>query len=247
MDLPADNDWVLYGPSPSNFDDVLIHNSFMYELARQSGYWAPRTRFVEVFLNTNGTDLAATNNLGLYLLTEKVKVAPHRLDIEPLSPDGSQGGWLLSVDRMDALPIGTSTNSGLVPRHFHSAGPDQILQTEDDNQRGYQTTSGGSGLPPPRDDMPGNYNSFFNFDTPGGWEILSAQRTSIQNCVRAFDAALYSASFTNPVTGYAPLIDMENFAHHYILQNFPKNTDCIFLSTFMQRDTPTGKLKFGPI
>ena len=246
LGLPSDNDWVLYGPSPSNFDDVLIHNSYIYELARQSGYAAPRTRFVEVFLNTSGTDLAASNNLGLYILVEKVKVGPHRVNIDPLSPDATQGGWMLSIDRMDALPVGT-TNSGLVPRHFHTAGPDQILQTEDDNQRGYIGPFGPNGVPPSRDDLPGNYNSFFNFDSPDGWEVLSAQRTSIETFVRAFDAALYSPSFTNPVSGYAPFIDVENFAHHYICQNFPKNTDCILLSTYMVRETPSSKLQFGPI
>ena len=247
LGMPADNDWVLYGPSPSNYDDVLIHNSFIFELARQSGYPAPRWRFVEVFLNTNGTDLAAANNLGLYLLMERIKRGRDRVDFPPLSADGAQGGWMLSIDRMDSLPVGFSTNSGLAPRHFHTAGPDRILQTEDDNQRGYQNLTGPSGLPPRRDDFPDNYNSFFNFDSPGGWEILSAQRAAIQNYLRAFDLALSGPDFADPALGYAPYVDVDNFVHHYICQNFPKNTDCIFLSTYLLRESPQAKLKFGPL
>ena len=43
--LPAESDWALYGPNA--IEPVLIHNPFAYELARQMGQWAPRTRFVE--------------------------------------------------------------------------------------------------------------------------------------------------------------------------------------------------------
>ena len=104
LGLPADNDWVLYGPSPANFDASLIHNSLIYQLAREAGYNAPRTRFVELFLNTGGGDLTAANNLGLYILVEKPKRSKGRVEFEPLSADGSRGGWMINVDRMDSLP-----------------------------------------------------------------------------------------------------------------------------------------------
>ena len=52
LGLPRDSDWVLWGPY--NFDLSLMHNPFIYELSNQIGRYAPRTRFVEVFLNMGG-------------------------------------------------------------------------------------------------------------------------------------------------------------------------------------------------
>lgn len=252
LGLPADSDWVLYGPSwkfPSgsaDFDASLLHNAFIYELANRSGYYAPRTRFVEVFLNTNGGPVSLSNYAGLFLLTEKVKRGDDRVDFPALSADGATGGWMINSDRMDSLPPGSAPSS-LVPRHFHTAGPDRILQTLDDNPRGFQGPSGGSGLPPPRDDMPNFYHSFFNFESPGGWELTSGQRASITNFMHAFDAALFGPAYTNAVTGYGAFMDVENWAHHFILQNFPKNQDAEVLSTYFVRESPTAKLRHGPI
>lgn len=261
LDLPADSDWVLYGPSwrtptgSADFDIALIHNSFIYELARESGYYAPRTRFVEVFLNTNGGPVSLSNYAGLFILTEKVKRSGSRVDIPALSPDGTSGGWMINSDRMDSLPPG-STLGSMTPRHFHTAGPDRVLQTTNDNARGFKgisyllsggTSTDSSGIDPARDDMPSRYHSFFNFESPGGWEITVAQRTSIENFVRGFDTALYGPDYTNAVTGYAAFIDVDNWIHHYILQNFPKNQDAEVLSTYFLREGATAKLKHGPI
>jgi len=261
LGMPPESDWVLYGPSwksptgSRDFDAALIHNSFIYELANLSGYYAPRTRFVEVFINTNGGAISMSNYAGLFILMEKIKVDKDRVDIPKLSDDGLTGGWMINVDRMDALPHG-STIGSIIPRHFHTAGPDGILQTPNDNPRGYkgkrylfsgtvQTDS--SGIDPANDDMPNYYHSFFNFESPKGWEITSAQRNAIENYVRAFDVALYSQNYRDPIVGYKSYIDVENWVHHYILQNFPKNQDAEVLSTYIVRESSSAKLKYGPI
>lgn len=246
LGMPAESDWVLYAPNPTQFDDPLIHNSLIYELARQAGYPAPRTRFVEVFLNTGGGDISMANALGLYLLVEKPKRGANRVPFSFLNADGTAGGWMINVDRMDSLPVGSAPGS-ITPRHFHTAGPDTILQTEDDNIRGYQGPGGGSGIAPPRDDMPNFYHSFFNFDSPSGWNITPAQRIPIQDQMRAMDTAIYGANYTSPTLGYAPLIDSTNWAQHLALSCFAKNQDAIVLSTYLFRESPTLKIKFGPL
>lgn len=247
LGLSGESDWVLYAPdSASNFDVPLIHNSLIYELARQSGFDAPRFRFVEVFLNLGGGDIGMSDHRGLYLLVEKPKRANGRQNFNRLNADGTAGGWMLSIDRMDALPIGSPLSS-LAPRHFHSAGPDGIVQTPDDNSRGYQSPGGGSGILPPNDDMPNFYHSFFNFDSPRGWEITAAQRGPIQTFVRAFDTALYGANYADPVLGYKPFIDVPNWAHHLLLHSFAKNQDAIVLSSYLKRETPLAKMKWATI
>ncbi len=59
LGMPADSDWVLYGPCC--FDRALIRNAFIYELSNQVGRYAVRTRFVEAFVNTAGGSLSLSN------------------------------------------------------------------------------------------------------------------------------------------------------------------------------------------
>lgn len=246
LGMPAESDWVLYAPDPSQFDAPLIHNSLIYQLARESGFDAPRTRFVEVFLKTGGDDLTMADHRGLCLFIEKPKRAKGRINFDRLNADGTAGGWLLSIDRMDALPADTPPGS-IAPRHFHTAGPDRILQTPDDNPRGFQGPNGGSGVTPGSDDMPNFYHSFFNFESPGGWKIAPAQRAPIQTFVRAFDAALYGPDYADPVNGYAPFINVENWAQHLVLHSFAKNQDAIVLSAYLKRETPEEPMEWAQI
>ena len=53
LGMAADADWVLYAPHPA-YDEALIDNTFLFELTRQMGHWAPRARYVEAFVNTQG-------------------------------------------------------------------------------------------------------------------------------------------------------------------------------------------------
>lgn len=95
LGLPEENDWVLYGPYS---DKTFIRNALIYEVARQMGWWAPRTRFCEVFINDE--------YLGLYLLTEKIKWDKNRVDIDKMDSNDNQGdsvtgGYIVKVDWPD--------------------------------------------------------------------------------------------------------------------------------------------------
>ena len=105
LGLPADSDWVLYGPD--NFEPVLIHNPFIHQLSRDIGRYSSRTRFVEVFLVTdrlNGTVRYPTTYYGVYVLEERVRRGKDRVDIDKLEPENLTppsvtGGYILKVDR----------------------------------------------------------------------------------------------------------------------------------------------------
>ena len=49
LGFPEDSDWVLYAPYP---DKTLLRDVLTYDLSRQMGHYASRTKFVEVFLNS---------------------------------------------------------------------------------------------------------------------------------------------------------------------------------------------------
>lgn len=86
LGMPSDKEWVLL----ANYSDkTLMRNEIAFETGRRIGMaYVPRSRTVEVTLN--GTEL------GTYLLTEQVKVAPNRVDA--VATDVT-GGYLLELDR----------------------------------------------------------------------------------------------------------------------------------------------------
>ena len=67
LGLPAESDWVLYAPYP---DKTLMRDVLAYEISSRMGQWAPRTRFVEVFVNQTGTRLSRRDYVGVYALVE---------------------------------------------------------------------------------------------------------------------------------------------------------------------------------
>jgi len=71
LGMPKDKDWALI----SNYaDKTLMKNYLMYNLSRNLGaYYSPRCEFAELFINQE--------YLGLYLLTEKIKLGKNRIDL----------------------------------------------------------------------------------------------------------------------------------------------------------------------
>lgn len=103
LGLPADSDWVLY--APNNFEPILIHNPLAYDLSNQIGRYAPRTRFVEVYVNTGGGAVTSANYNGIYVLEEKIKRGKDRVDVDKLEPEHVNlpevtGGYIMKVDRL---------------------------------------------------------------------------------------------------------------------------------------------------
>ena len=116
LGLPAESDWVLY--APYSFDRALINNAFIHELSRRIGRYAVRTRFVEVFVNTKrDKKLSSQDYVGLYILMEKIKRGPDRVDIAKLDPweigeSAISGGYMLKIDRPDSGDSGFRTARG---------------------------------------------------------------------------------------------------------------------------------------
>jgi hypothetical protein len=104
LGLPADSDWIL--TAPYEFDRALIRNPLMYDLSRQAGRYAPRTRQVELYINIDGGAVSSADYFGVYTLTEKIKRSAARIDIAEISPLDNAGaavtgGYVLKIDRAD--------------------------------------------------------------------------------------------------------------------------------------------------
>ena len=62
LGMPEENDWVLYAPWQ---DKTMLRNVLAYQLSNEIGKYAPRTKFIELFLNDEYK--------GVYVLMEKIK------------------------------------------------------------------------------------------------------------------------------------------------------------------------------
>ena len=92
LGMPKEEDWILLATWN---DKSFVRNSLMFELARRSGHWAPRTRHVEVLLNGQYQ--------GIYVFCEKIKRDANRVDIKKLNPDDNElpaldGGYIFKHD-----------------------------------------------------------------------------------------------------------------------------------------------------
>ena len=225
----SEADWVLNAPNPT-FDRALIHNPVSFGLAEMIGAHAPGSKVVVVFQNTNGGTITSADLAGVYIFSEKIERKRMGVEFDKLSDDGTTGGWMLNIDRMEAIPEGLP-NTTIQP-NFHAAGPNGVLQISDDEQN-----SGGSQS---ADDISEFYHSYLNFHSPGGYDILPAQRSVVQASTRAMDAAVWAGDFTSQ-------LDSESWARNFTVHNFAKNQDAHVLSTFIYQETPTSKIKMGPV
>lgn len=102
LGMPSDSDFILGAPF---VDKSLIRNSLAYELGRELGLYAPRTRHVEVFLNVNGGELNyETDYLGVYFVAETNKITKDRVDLKKLDPQDEAepeitGGYMMKWEQ----------------------------------------------------------------------------------------------------------------------------------------------------
>ena len=101
LGMPSENNWIMYAP----YDDKsLIRNAIAYQLSRDMGHYAPRTRFVELFLHDGDGPLTESHYHGVYMLVERIKWDDNRVDITKISDEDNaepdiSGGYIINYDR----------------------------------------------------------------------------------------------------------------------------------------------------
>ncbi len=74
----------------------------------------------------------------------------------------------------------------------------------------------------------------------------SKQLNYIQTYVNQTEAALHTTTFTQPATGYAAFIDVDNFVDWYLHSELMHHIDAFRFSTYLYKDRGA-KLKIGPV
>ncbi|GAB5520088.1 MAG: hypothetical protein RhofKO_23390 [Rhodothermales bacterium] len=140
LDLPRENDWILYAPYA---DKSLIRNVLAYEFARRMGRYAVRTRYVELVLNGEYR--------GIYVLMERIKQDDDRVAIDELAADDNAGdaltgGYIVKVDRPAFGDDGWASpyppegvDDRTVYYQYHDPGPGNLTDAQRDYIRGYVT------------------------------------------------------------------------------------------------------------
>ena len=144
LKFPAGSDWVLYAPYA---DKALLRDVLAYELHAQMGHWAPRAKFVEVFVSQGGAKLSPRDYVGVYVFEERIKRDAERVSITKLKPDDDTepritGGYIFKKDHVDQ-------GGGPVGGEGYGAGP-----VQQNTRLGFPTGPGGfpanpKGFPPP--------------------------------------------------------------------------------------------------
>ncbi|NIP92576.1 MAG: hypothetical protein GWO24_03540, partial [Akkermansiaceae bacterium] len=65
---PSESDWIIHAPYS---DKTLMRNKIVYDSSRNLGYPAVRTRFCELFYNSNGGNVSMADYRGVYVFMEK--------------------------------------------------------------------------------------------------------------------------------------------------------------------------------
>ena len=114
LGMPSESDWILSGRYGD--DRALIRNEFTYQLSRDIGRYAARTRFCEVYVNDGNGPVSVDDYVGVYSFMEAMKRDADRIDIAELAEDQNAepevtGGYIFKVDR-GGPPNDTRTTGG---------------------------------------------------------------------------------------------------------------------------------------
>lgn len=132
LGMPEEADWVL--GAPLDFDRALMRDPLMFALSNRIGRYAPRTRFVELFVAADGEALGADDYVGVYVVTERIERDGDRVDVARLDPDDLgepevTGGYLFKEDRPGpgeaGFTAGTAGGALVFQQPFVHVDPDE--------------------------------------------------------------------------------------------------------------------------
>lgn len=138
LGFAPESDWILQGMYA---DKSLLRNVLAYQWSNEMGRWAAHTRFIELFLNTDGSDVTMADYVGVYVFLEKIKISPSRVDIAKLEPGDNaepkiSGGYIIAKDKTDGPDQTFATSRGLRLSYKDPKGPD-LTQAQKDWIGGY--------------------------------------------------------------------------------------------------------------
>jgi hypothetical protein len=219
LGMPADADWALIAPY---HDRSLIRNPFTYTLGQDMGLPAPRTKYVEVYINYANRPVQASDYQGIYWLSETLKINNHRLALAKLAETdvaapAVTGGYMFKFD--------FAATDATAPK-LTCTGSEPIVPA---NAAGTRPASGG--------------NCWIDCEVSDPEPLpAAAQLTWLNQYVQSLHDALH----TTPIGNYGQYIDVASFVDLMIVTELTRNLDAYIRSAYYHKDRD-GKLKGGPL
>jgi len=181
LGMPSESDWILY--APWTIDRTMARHALIYDLSRQTGTWAPRTRYVEVYSNYDGGSLSTNDYVGVYVLMEVIKRDNKRVDIEELTTTQTSvpeitGGYILQIDEPEPDDASWDSSRGYPTgsSQFIHVEPERIdmPQAQVDYIRGYVEDFEDALFGPNSTDPLLGYQAYFDADAAIDFHLFNA-------------------------------------------------------------------------
>ncbi|AQT69809.1 CotH protein [Anaerohalosphaera lusitana] len=225
LGMPDESDWIL---SWDVIDYTMMKNEMAFKWFRDMGHYAPRQRYVELYLNTDGGAVSSADYQGLFILREKIKRDQNRVDIARLDASHNlepkvSGGYIVKSDKYDDGSVLLADGpDGLVDPDYLEASP-----------YGIQVTGAGKPI----------------VDEPEFPEITQPQINWIAGFLNETSSVLWqntsSTFYPGPHAVYADYIDVVSWIDHGLLEQICSDSDAFWGSYYTHKDR-TGKIHSGP-
>ncbi len=108
---PSESDWIIHAPYS---DKTLMRNKIVYDCSRELGYPSVRTKFCELFFNSNGGNISMADYRGVYVFMEKIKRDEDRVNIKALEncdtgASSISGGYIIKKDKGQTVDVTLTT------------------------------------------------------------------------------------------------------------------------------------------
>ena len=215
LGMPSHTKWVL---SASYQDVTSIRNYLAYQMGNDIMDYAPRTRFVEVYVKDTLEELSYEKHyVGLYALVEKIEKDPARVNIKKYNPKYNDISFIIARDKVKFEDEYLNTAWGSLEEDF-------IVDT----------------------DGRVRLRTVVQVSYPSSSKITADYKKQITSYVNDFESSLYGENFKDPTEGYRKYIDVISFVDLAMINEIFKNIDGGEVSTFFYKDIG-GKLKAGPL
>lgn len=216
LGLPKHDKWVL---NASYGDKSLIRNYLAYKMAGQVMEYAPRTRFVEVYLNDNSSDKIDFDRhyIGVYLLTEKIERGLDRVNLTKNEDKYNDISFIIARDKIN---VGDA-----VLQTYWSTLEDDFIIDEYGNIRN---------------------RTVITISYPGPSLLTPKLENKIINYLNEFEYTLKSNDFNDRRKGYRKYIEVDSFVNLAMINEIFKNIDGGDVSTYFYKDIG-GLMVAGPV
>ncbi|NLV88167.1 MAG: hypothetical protein GX021_02185 [Tissierellia bacterium] len=216
LGLPKHDKWVLNG---SYGDRSLIRNYLAYKMAGQVMEYAPRTRFVEVYLNDNSSEEISYEDhyLGVYILTEKIERSQDRVNIKKNDNKYNDISFIIARDKI-------KVGDPILKTHWSQLEDDYIIDE-------YGKV---------------RMRTVITVSYPGPSSLTPDFEKRITDYLNDFEYVLKSNYFNDRRKGYRRYIDVDSFVNFAMINEIFKNLDGGDVSTYFYKDIG-GLMKAGPV